>query len=194
LEWEPPFPCSAERTNQEGRMRAMKMGLALLAGLLVLPAEAGAQATPLPPPNGDSIIQELRLLRAAIERQSRSTARVQLLVGRLTVQDQRVGRAQAAAERLDEEAFTLEQQRRRLDAEMGDLTRAFEKETDAGKKAELDGKLRSARARMSEHTALAAQVESRRSRARQSVAAEQSRYQDVDAKLTELERELETPR
>jgi chromosome segregation ATPase len=175
-------------------MTTVKMALAVLAGLVLLPAKAGAQATPLPPPNGDSIIQELRLLRQAVERMSRGEARVQLLVGRLTVQDQRVTRAQDAADRLDDEAFTLEQQRRRLDAEVRELTRALEQEADDGRRAALDGKLRTARARAGEHAATTAQLESRRARARQSASAEQARYQDLDAKLSELERELQAPR
>ena len=80
-------------------MTTVKTALALMVGMLVLPAEAGAQqATPLPPPNGDSIIQELRLLRQAVERQCHGSTRLQLLVRRLTVQDQRVARAQDAAE------------------------------------------------------------------------------------------------
>ena len=176
-------------------MTMVKTALVLLAALLVLPPEAGAQpATPLPPPNGDSIIQELRLLRQAVERMSRGSARVELLVGRLTVQDQRVTRAQEAADRLDEEAFTLEQQRRRLDAEVRELMHAIEQEVDDGRRAALDGKLRTARARASEHAATTAQLESRRSRARQSAATEQGRYQELDGKLSELERELQVPR
>ena len=169
----------------------MKTALGLLAGLLVLPVEAGAQpATPLPPPNGDSIIQELRLLRQAFERQSGASARAQVLASRFAVQDRRVGRAQKAADRLDDEVFTLDQQRRRLDAELRELTRAVEQEADARRRVELEGQLRSVRSRLGEHTTTAAQVESRRSRARQVLAAEQARYQDLDARLAELDREL----
>ena len=48
----------------------MRMHWAVLAVVLVGPVHVAAQtpqATPLPPPNGDSIIQELRLLRQAIQ-------------------------------------------------------------------------------------------------------------------------------
>src|SRR5262245_29063401 len=110
-------------------MRTLSVAWTLLAALLVLPAPARAQpapqATPLPPPNGDSIIQELRLLRQAIERHGRGSAQVQLLLGHLTLQDQRVGRAQAAADRLEDQAFALEEERRRIDTEIRDLTRAL---------------------------------------------------------------------
>jgi chromosome segregation ATPase len=175
-------------------MTMWRTALALLAGLVALPARAGAQATPLPPPTGDSIVQEVRLLRQAVERQSRGSARVQLLVGRLAIQDQRVARAQGAFDRLEDEAFTFEPQRRRIDAEVRDLARAVEQEADDARRAELEGKLRAARARSAELAQAASQLESRRSRARQSMAAEQARYQELDARLIELERELQAPR
>jgi predicted nucleic acid-binding Zn-ribbon protein len=174
-------------------MRVMRSSWGVIAVLFILPLEAGAQtpqATPLPPPNGDSIIQELRLLRQAVERHGRGSAQVQLLLGHLTLQDQRVGRAQAAADRLEDQAFALEQERRRIDAEIRDLTRAFEQAPDDARRKEVEGKLQSARTRQSEHTSLAGQVESRRTRARQAASEEQARYRDLDAKLAEFEREL----
>ena len=175
-------------------MTMWKTALALLVGLVALPARAGAQATPLPPPTGDSLVQEVRLLRQAVERQSRGSARVQLLVGRLAIQDQRVARAQGAVDRLEDEAFTFEPQRRRIDAEVRDLARAVEQEADDARRADLEGKLRAVRARSAELSQAASQLEARRSRARQSMAAEQARYQELDARLIELERELQPPR
>jgi len=174
-------------------MTNVKPALTLLVGLVLVPATVRSQATPLPPPTGDSLIQEIRLLRQAVERQATGSARVQLMVGRLAVQDQRVARTQEATERMDEEAFALEQQRRRMDAEVRELTRSFEQEADDARRAELEGKLRAAKARSGEHAATTAQLESRRSRARQSAAQEQARYQELDGKLAELERELLGP-
>jgi hypothetical protein len=174
-------------------MRVMRMGWAVLAVVLAHAAGAAAQApqaTPLPPPNGDSIIQELRLLRQAIERHGRGSAQVQLLLGHLTLQDQRVGRAQEAADRLEDQAFALERQRRRIEAEIRDLTRDFEQAPDEARRKEVQGRLQSARTRQSEHLSLAGQVESRRTRARQAATEEQVRYRELDAKLVELEREL----
>jgi hypothetical protein len=174
-------------------MREIRWDWAVLAVLLVRPPEAAAQtpqATPLPPPTGDSIVQELRLLRQAIERHGRGGAQVQLLLGHLTLQDQRWGRAQAEADRLEDQAFALEQQRRRIEAEIRDLTRAFEQATDGGRRTEAEARLQSARTRLSEHLSLTAQVESRRARARQAASEEQARYRELDAKLGEFERDL----
>jgi len=171
-------------------MTTVKPALTLLVGLVLVPATARSQATPLPLPTGDSLIQEVRLLRQAVERQAAGSARVQLLVGRLAVQDQRVARTQEAAERMDGEAFALEQQRRRMDAEVRDLMRLVEQEADDARRAELEGKLRVAKARIGEHAATTGQLEARRSRAKQSAAQEQARYQELDARLTELEHAL----
>ena len=177
-------------------MRVTRFGWALWAPcavLLVVPAQAlaqGPQATPLPPPSGDSIVQELRLLRQAIERSGRGSAQVQLMLGRLTLQDQRVARAQEALDRLDDQAFALERERRRLDAEVVDLTRQIEQAADPGRRTDAEAHLRSARTRQSEQLSLAAPLESRRSRLRQSLSEEQARYRELDARFTELEREL----
>jgi chromosome segregation ATPase len=174
-------------------MRMMRMHWAVLAVLLVRPPQLAAQApqvTPLPPPNGDSIIQEIRLLRQAIERHGRGSAQVALLTAHLAVLDQRAARTQEAADRLDDEGFALEQQRRRLEAEVRDVTRALELAKDEGRRADLDLKLRSTRARLDEKVAFASRIESRRARVRQAASEEQARYRDLDAKLTELEREL----
>jgi len=169
------------------------MHWAVLAVVVVGAARAAAQApqaTPLPPPNGDSIVLELRLLRQAIERHGRGSAQVQLLLGHLTLQDQRVGRAQLAADRLEDQAFALEQERRRIDGEIRDLTRAFEQAPDDARRKDVESRLQSARTRQSEHMSAATQLESRRARARQAVSEEQARYRDLDAKLVELEREI----
>lgn len=174
-------------------MRTMRMHWAVLAVLLVRPAGAAAQApqaTPLPPPTGDSIVQELRLLRQAIERHGRGSAQVQLVLGHLTLQDQRAGRAQAAADRLEDQAFALEQERRRIDAEIREHTRAFEQAPDDARRREAEGRLQSARARLGEHMSAAGQLESRRARARQAASEEQARYRELDAKLIEFEREI----
>jgi chromosome segregation ATPase len=171
----------------------MRVHRAVLAVVLAGPVSAAAQApqiTPLPPPNGDSIVQELRLLRQAIERHGRGSAQVQLLTGHLAVLDQRAARTQETADRLDDEGFALEQQRRRLEAEVRDVTRTLEQTKDEGRRSDLDLKVRAARARLEEKAALAARIESRRARVRQAASEEQARYRDLDAKLAEFEREL----
>jgi chromosome segregation ATPase len=165
----------------------------MLMVLLALPAPLAAQApqvTPLPPPNGDSIVQEIRLLRQAIEGHGRGSAQVALLTAHLAVLDLRASRAQEAADRLDDEGFALDQQRRRLEAEVRDVTRALELAKDEGRRADLDLKLRSTRARLDEKAALAARIESRRARVRQAASEEQARYRELDAKVIELERDL----
>ena len=172
----------------------MRMPWAVLA-VVVLAGSARAAAqtpevTPLPPPNGDSIVQELRLLRQAIERHGRGSTHVALLTAHLAVLDQRAARTEEAAERLDDEAFALEQQRRRLDAEVRDVTRAFEQAKDEGRRADLDLKVRSTRAMLDEKIAFAARIEPRRVRARRAASEDQARYRDLDARLLDLERDL----
>jgi hypothetical protein len=68
----------------------------LALGLVVVglsPAVVYAQATPSPGGTVNVLVQEIRLLRQALEKQSATAARAQLLIGRLTLQDQRTARA-----------------------------------------------------------------------------------------------------
>ena len=55
----------------------------------------------------NALLSEVRLLRHAIERQNTLSGRARLLVGQLTLQDQRVARSQAEAQRLEAEALSL---------------------------------------------------------------------------------------
>jgi hypothetical protein len=74
------------------------------------PAAASAQGA-LPAGTGglDAVVKEIRLMRQELERQSATTTRAQLLIGRLTLQDQRSTRARQAVERLESDLARAEQ-------------------------------------------------------------------------------------
>ena len=80
------------------KRRTAAVTLVLAMAPIARPA-AGAQAQ-LGPATLELLLQEVRLLRQAIERQGAFPAHVQLLSGRFALQDQRVARLQARAERL----------------------------------------------------------------------------------------------
>jgi predicted nucleic acid-binding Zn-ribbon protein len=116
---------------------------------------------------------------------------VELLVGRLALQDQRVARAEEAVQRLDGEVSGLEQDRRRIDGEFRDFTRALEQETSDAERAALDQQLRRARVRHGELMSRLGPLEGRRSEAKQALVAEQRRYQELESRLTDLDRALQ---
>src|SRR5687768_105972 len=74
----------------------------LVAGVILLPAIAYTQAPQEGWTTHDVLLREVRLLRLAIERQSMVSARAQLLVGRLALQDQRFARSSATVARVEE--------------------------------------------------------------------------------------------
>jgi hypothetical protein len=81
----------------------------------LLSASGWAQVAPAPTAGTvEGVVNEIRLLRQAIERQSSSAARAQLLIGRLGLQDQRTARARSAVERLEGELADAQRGRDQL--------------------------------------------------------------------------------
>lgn len=172
-------------------MAKVLLGLPILMGLAFAHVEASTQPKATYPQLTDPVLQELRLLRQAVERQGPTSARVELLVGRLALQDQRVARAEEAVQRMDSEVSALEQDRRRIDAEVGEFTRLLEQETNDAERAALDQQLRRARKRHGDLMSTLGPLEARRSQAKQALVAQQGRYQELESRLTDLDRALQ---
>jgi len=172
-------------------MARVLLGLPILMGLAFAPVEVPSQPKATYPPLTDPVLQELRLLRQAVERQGPTSARVELLVGRLALQDQRVARAEETVQRLDSEVSGQEQDRRRIDGEVRELARALEQETDDARRTALDQQLRRARVRHGEQMSTLGQLETRRSQAKQALVPEQRRYQELESRLSDLDRALQ---
>jgi primosomal protein N'' len=168
-----------------------RIGLVLgLAGFL--PASAWAQAAT--PPTLEAVVNEIRLLRQAIERQSSSAARVQLLVGRLALQDQRTGRARDAVERLESELASDQRERDQLQVAARESQRSLEQTTDPERRAELEAQSRLMREQYAKAQQRVSQTEDRLSRAREALDVETGRYDDLDRVLTDLDRQLQAGR
>src|SRR5438105_13131105 len=88
-----------------------------------LGARGQAQSGASGPATLDTLLQEVRLLRKAIEKQGVTAARTQLLMGRIALQDQRVARARDALERLDTELAGAERGRDGLPSAGPELAR-----------------------------------------------------------------------
>lgn len=171
-------------------MKKWLCALCVLVALAVAPPEAGSQSRPEASPAAEPVVQELRLLRRAVERHASTAARVQLLTGRLAVQDQRVARAEDVLERFERESFRLGQERLRLEAEVRDLARALDQEPDEARRAALEQEVRRARERAHEHHSTVGRLEAGRAQARNDVSAAQARYAELEAAIDDFDREL----
>jgi chromosome segregation ATPase len=160
--------------------------------LLLLPSLAQAQT---PAPEGrvtlEALLAEVRLLRKAIERQNASVARAQLLMGRLTLQDQRVARSRATLENTDRELAGAAQATAALQREAVELQEGIEEAADNTRRSALAEELGRSKARLADHGAATSDLQSRQAQARQALETESARYDEIEALMAALERELD---
>jgi vacuolar-type H+-ATPase subunit I/STV1 len=135
-----------------------------------------------------ALLTEVRLLRQAIERQTATATRAQLLVGRLTLQDQRVARARAAVERIEKELSSVAQESGSANSSLSEMQRMIEDERDSSRRAQLERDFRLSQPRLKEMEALAADLESRHSQALQALAAEMTQFEQLESVLAQLDR------
>ena len=142
----------------------------------------------------NALLAEVRLLRHAIERQNALSGRVQLLVGQLTLQDQRVARSQAEAQRLEAETLSLAVVRARTEATLAERRTAAERAKNAEEAAAMQGNARMLEVQLKQESTNLATLETRRVEANQAWEAERARYEELSARFDQLERELEPSR
>jgi len=142
----------------------------------------------------NALLSEVRLLRQALERQSALSARAQLLVGKLALQDQRVARWQVEAQRLEGETATLAAARARTQVMLAESRTATERAKDADEAAAIQSHARMLEAQLKQESTSLATLETRRVEANQSLEAERARYEELSARFDQLERDLEPSR
>ena len=170
--------------------------VATLVATLVAPSLAAAQ-TSAPPAAPDvlrELLVEVRGLRAAMERAATVGARIQLLVARVQMQEQRIAE-------LSRRAVTVREELGKLDAQSVQhslMLKQFERTESSGRMPpEEQGAMEGMLEMQKQQIAL---VEKRRqdllgeeALLTQQITADQGRWSDVNSQLDELERSL-TPR
>jgi chromosome segregation ATPase len=172
-------------------MKRAALCCAVLVAATTLPARGQAQSTSAGPATLDTLLQEVRLLRRAIEKQGVTAARTQLLMGRIALQDQRVTRARGLLERIDAELTTGERERTNLQSAAADFAHRLEETSDEGKRAELERDLRRFQKQVGDQQRAVAEIRTRHTEARQALEAETARYDELESWLRDLDRELQ---
>src|SRR5512143_1548663 len=161
--------------------------------MVFVPVTADAQTTPSAGTGSlDGVVKELRLLRQALERQSAASARVQLLIGRLTLQDQRTARAQQAVERLQNEVRNAERERDETQSRFRAVAQRLEQATADDPRQQLEEELRTLKTRLADSQAHVHVAEGRLSQAKQAFDIETGRYDELDAWLKDLDSQMQT--
>lgn len=172
-------------------MKRAALCCAVLLAATTLPARAEAPSAAPGPATLDTLLQEVRLLRKAIEKQGVTAARTQLLMGRIALQDQRLARARDLLERVDGQLMVAERERDHLRSSAAEFARNLEEATDEAKRVELEGAVRSVRVHVTDQEKVVSAIRTRHEQARQALEAETSRYDELDSWLRELDRELQ---
>ncbi len=143
------------------------------------------------PQDASALLTEVRLLRQAIENLAGSGARVQIVFGRLQLQEQRTAEA---ARRFEEARNALAAHNARLADALARLTDIEGSAGDAGRTAEQQEELRDMQNQFGREIK---QLEAERvrlatleSEASAALADEQSRWTDLNRQLEEIERAL----
>lgn len=170
--------------------------VAMLVAALAAPSVAAAQ-TSAPPAAPDvlrELLVEVRGLRAAMERAATVGARIQLLVARVQMQEQRIAE-------LSRRAITVREELSRIDtgiAQHNAMIRQFERSVASGRgnadeQREFEGMIEVHKQQMAITEKRRQELLSEDALLAQQIAADQGRWSDVNSQLDELERSL-TPR
>ena len=175
-------------------MRQRWLGGVLAAAVLVAMAMAGLSArTPqnAPPDKGAALLDEVKALRADVREAAANSLRAQLLVARLSLQEQRIttlnrelGEVQTRIMAATDERSSVEGQLRELEqaltggAVAPDLQREIQAQRIAVQRA------------LAQHQQVEQQLRLRESEIMGVITGEQGRWNDFNARLDELERSL----
>jgi len=168
----------------------MRARLLILVGVCVLGAVAYGQ-TERGPATLDDVVSELRGLRADLRQTTRASTQMQMLMARLQLQEQRI--AVLANQRNDVNGRLQAETRQRSETER--QVQMFEemrgKNEDVGvPRQELENMLKMFRQQFETHRDAERQLQAQESQLAGEIANEQSRWQDFNSRLDELERSL----
>ena len=164
---------------------------ALVMAIPLLANEAGAQGEASDRSTLEALLAELRLLRQAVERQNVIATRIQLVMGRLTLQDQRVARSRAALERVDSELTSAGLERNNMRNAVVERQRAIEQVTDPTARGQLEQSLRSLQAGLRDREARLVALQQQQTESKQLFEAESGRFDELEGGVGQLERELD---
>ena len=159
---------------------------------LLLASEAGAQGSEASDRSTlEALLTEVRLLRQAVERQNVIATRIQLVMGRLTLQDQRVARSRAAFDRVDSELTSAGLERNNMRNAVVERQRAIEQVSDPTARGQLEQSLRSLQAGLRDREARLVALQQKHTESKQAFEAESGRFDELEGGVGQLERELD---
>jgi len=160
------------------------------AALLGGPVEGRAQTTVTPPEVLAALLVEVRGLRAAMEQMASAGPRVQLALGRLQLQEQRVN---TLVRRLEEIRASLTQARKELDAvseQMARFERLSREAAEPEVRRDAEDQSKGFKTIVARANLEVQRLQNDESALVQDISAEQGRWSELNQRLEALERAL----
>ena len=161
----------------------------VIAGVVLVTALLAAQS---PSQQGmPELLVEVRALRAEVNQAAGASMRMQLLLARLTLQEQRISAAARQLADVQRQLAAVTNDRAELESRIGQMKNAIPKEAlpDEARQA-VQVQLDTLDAALTRASAAEQQLRTQESDLSNLITTEQGRWRDFNAKLDELERSL----
>jgi len=164
---------------------------AAVAVLVVLGTTAGGETPPQPTQDTlGALLVEVRGLRSAIEHMTTVGPGIQLAMGRLQLQEQRISTIVRRADVLRDALGAAHKRAGELRDRVGNMQRAFENSTEPLNRSAIEGELPIVKQDLARATAEVQRLQQEESDAAAQVSAEQTRWAEINQRLEELDRAL----
>jgi predicted nucleic acid-binding Zn-ribbon protein len=150
---------------------------------------AASQTAPAPDVTA-ALLTEVHELRLAMERSATVTPRVQLTLARLNIQEQRTVVLSRDLDQIRQQQASASVELKRLSGELEDVQKALPTASDASQRRAFEYEEQALKRKHAQQTAIEDRLRARETEAAQLLAAEQSRWVDLNSKLDDLERLL----
>jgi chromosome segregation ATPase len=164
-------------------------GAALLAVFTFRPSVAG-QTAPSHQDTLAALLVEVRGLRAAMEQMASVGPSIQLAMGRLQLQEQRINTLVRRADGLHEALASAHKRVGELQDRLGNAQRELEGNTEPKHRSEIEAVLPLLKQELARATAEIQRLQTEESDAAAQVASEQARWAEINQRIEELDRAL----
>ncbi len=167
----------------------------MTAGLVVLAGWSGTAAGQAPAGQDQDLVAallvEVRGLREAIERMTAAGPRIQLALGRLQLQEQRVNTMLRRHDDIKAQIASTEAEFGRMRDAQTRLDEEVRRQTDPRERERLEDEARMMKSMLERSTTELQRLQAEEIAVAQAVASEQSRWMEINAQLEALERALQ---
>lgn len=170
--------------------RSSSWVLGIVAVLAVLGLPASGQETQTREDVLRSLLVEVRGLRAAIEHMAAAGPRVQLAMGRLQLQEQRLSNARRRLEELRDSIANAERESGEVRERLATMDESLQRVTEPAEREAIGTQVKMLKAFLSQKAADIQRMHEQEAELTGLAATEESRWTEISVRLDELERAL----